>query len=486
MAETNTSYADAARATIEAKGLEVLLDPVLFANCMRDVAGQSWSNEFRIAERNLDAAMLEAFYNAASKGPSGVQATSRRVANQLQFDCGLLASIAEPIAFGLGEAVSSFSGAKELVNRAELEAEMARKEEGFLRAVKAMNSSNSVRSYEAAAQQFDVLGNYKDSQCKARACRKAAETYREQEKQQKENRYSEALSRMKAATSVADYYKAKAYFTSLGNYKDSSSLAKRCAEHAEELYRKSQIIGDATRLLNRASVVGAENISENSLIQQIVKLESIGDKKDAETLARQIRKLLKEHRKRKARKGVLAIAILAIFVIGIFVSATLPSVSTKSEKHTAKSEVVEPTRTGDWSIARGALLRVSFGELRKSGDDGLLWVYTTGNDASSEYAQSQFAKKTLSDVLLQMTQSKEKVDESLATAAVWSWTGHLTNGPTTNWILGTAAVDEESWYYKVVFYSDSSQVSIQISDEEFDPPSEDFLGMQHPEDWKWQ
>ncbi len=486
-----------------------------------------------------------------------------------------------------------YKNAKELAERAESEAEEARKRESYSHATRVMNSSKRAESYEKAAQLFEELGNFSDSQDKAIFCREAAGKARKQEEQKRnEDLYSNAIAKMKSAVSSNDYYAAKRTFMTLADYRDSGALAKECEELAEnhkakeeaeklesrynaalekkstastegeytfaanlfgslkpykdserletecktaaEVARKKAIIKDATSLLENANRQGSLNISETKLLTQIERLESIENWENAEDLKKRCTELLrKKRRENKAAKrkhssaekwkdssilwGLALICILAILTWALTtyvgqstsnnepeiiesVESTSRNVAAIVENNSSSEadiyenpagfleteigkEIVALPKTGDWDMAKGALSRITFGDIEMR-EEHTVW------DSSDRWINTeQEASEVLTIALVQMSGNADELEDGITPSEIWTWNDGVNYD--VWWVFGTVVIDNKIWRYRINYLTSHSNgqnscFSVIISDAAFDPPYKDALDLKHYQDGDWQ
>ena len=310
MTRVDKTYADAVREAITVKGVDVLLDAKLLNNCIRDIAGKSWSTECRIAERNLDQDMLEAFHEAAHKGVVEVQAVTRSVAERLRYDCGLLPAIAESISCGIGAAVSSYARDEEKYaegrrlmasgdyvgalavftdlgaykNAVEMVSECARLfklDQAYEKAKKQFSDAVEEEQFLKLAQVFDIFDGYKASAKWMRKCVSSADKAREAEQA-----YREAKSMLLDDTlSAEQYHNGAQLFKSIEWYKDSAQGYEACERLASE----------ATAYEKAAAAIESSS-STDDLRESVRILKSLGTYRDAAKLLKEAEAKLEKQR----------------------------------------------------------------------------------------------------------------------------------------------------------------------------------------------
>lgn len=457
----------------------------------------------------------------------------------------------------LFESFGSHKDAVQLANLAESQAEEARKKEAYTHAIRVMNSAKHEGAYEKAAKLFEDLGDYENSSDRALACWDAVERIRAQaEQEERKRRYEAAVSLMKSATTAECYIEAKRAFAEIWDYDDAQRLSEKCGKCAEECeaqeeakrveeaysraldrmghektekgflaiaaafadikpYRDSEKLeaecrsaAEAVRkdtVLKKAELL-IEAAKERSEIQEyqiarvLGELSSIESWKNAEALAEKCQELLRKKERKEKRKVYVNRLIVVIGIVSILAILTILILDRRSaldEEEPIGSfrteeglQTTNDGRLGDWSVAQGALCRIRFGIVYQDGDN-LYW--RPGEDDIESIVQ---ARRLLRVALYQMTESETAANESLKAAELWTWHYVYSSGTDDNWVLGSVKVDDEVWYYKVVFESTKQGglkggFTIVISSKEFDPllvaaPKQLQYELQHQDNWEWK
>ena len=214
--------------------------------------------------------------------------------------------------------------------------ENARLEGIYTSAVDKMQSAMKERHYKEAAEEFRSIGEYKDSVELFRRCLEQAEVAR------KDDIYSYAKTRM-VGDILGNYEEAIHQFEFIPDWKDSQEQIIECQRKIEEIkeeqekQRKDDIYNDALIKYNVNSVSDIE--------EAIALLESILDWRDSRTKIAEYQHKIKEvqeENKRKKRKRtlieILSILVAAAIICFIIVLVKVIIPNNKYEKAISLSE----------------------------------------------------------------------------------------------------------------------------------------------------
>jgi len=206
---------------------------------------------------------------------------------------------------------------------------LAALEAKYVEASRKMNAAKTEAQFKDAASLFEKLGTYRDSVRYANECRKKAVICREEaEEEQRLQRYNDATYDYRQASRESEYKSAAEKFDSLGDYKDSKQMAKKCREGAEdaaarELRAKQEQRRAVEEQKRRNYEKAAEMEREKRYSEAIEFYQKAGDYKDAsqrkQECARIIRDIKCAKEKREAAiKSVkkVVISIITVVLIG--------------------------------------------------------------------------------------------------------------------------------------------------------------------------
>ena len=212
--------------------------------------------------------------------------------------------------------------------------ENARLEGIYTQAKNTMSAATTEIAYKEAARLFEKISEYRDSASLIPVC------YEEAEIARKEAIYGRALIAKSAAMTESDYKEAARLFETIREYRDSIAQAKVCYEKAEaareraEAARKDEIyqlaktrmntqvvIGDPTRNYREAiqkfeSIPGWKDADEKILVCQ-QKIEEIQAQEEADRLERE------SIAKKKKKIGIIAAAAVCVIVAFIILLNTV-------------------------------------------------------------------------------------------------------------------------------------------------------------------
>lgn len=213
--------------------------------------------------------------------------------------------------------------------------ETARLEGIYNNAANIVSVAKNVSDYKNAADLFQSISKYRDSAALAR------EYYEKAEMMQLELIYSNAKNIMTGANDASDFKKAEGLFKSIGEYRDSATLAQTCSEKAETV-RKDEILADGKIKMS------CKTVADYSYA--ITLFESVPGWRNADELIEVCRNKIKEinaneeiarkeaarvaKRNKRARALVACIVLVFIAFVIFFSIIIIPSI--RKEEFIAK------------------------------------------------------------------------------------------------------------------------------------------------------
>lgn len=230
--------------------------------------------------------------------------------------------------------------------------ETARLEGIYNNAANIVSVAKNASDYRKAADLFQSISEYRDSAALAREYYEKAETMR------LELIYSNAKNIMTGANDASDFKKAEGLFKSIGEYRDSATLAQTCCDKAETV-RKDEILADGKIKMS------CKTVADYSYA--ITLFESVPGWRNADELIEVCRNKIKEinaneealrlkmarlKARRKRIKIMTAIVIAVACAIGVYI-CVLKTVIVPNAKYNKALELIDD---GDYIEAYETLI----------------------------------------------------------------------------------------------------------------------------------
>lgn len=209
---------------------------------------------------------------------------------------------------------------------------LAALEAKYVEASRKMNAAKTEAQFKDAASLFEKLGTYRDSVRYANECRKKAVICREEaEEEQRLQRYNYATYDYRQASRESEYKSAAEKFDSLGDYKDSKQMAKKCREGAEDAAareRRRRKAEEEKRIEKKKQA--EEHFNRGVMLEKqhkyseaageyttAINLGHPGAQKAHELVTDKILSIARKKEERKHRTGCLIKVVAVLLVLGL-------------------------------------------------------------------------------------------------------------------------------------------------------------------------
>ena len=241
--------------------------------------------------------------------------------------------------------------------------EKARIESLYITAVRTLTTAETVEDCLLAEQTFEKIIDYKDSQAQIHTARKRAQDMRFSA------RYKFALGLMRGGKTASDFTNAANVFDEMPGYRDSEILRSQCLEKAQEI-EKDEIYNKAIFLMSGNKVDDYKNaVSEfekikdykdsaqkiefcNNKIEEIIAPKAIVEKEEPRSPV--VKKEVDPQTKNKRKKiiicvfaAVMAVAIAVTIVLLIVKNTLNKDITSEINQATENSSMVDSSIVSD-------------------------------------------------------------------------------------------------------------------------------------------